>query len=112
MCAIDAHALGMSAMLGRPVVITATEPDSGEVIIVEVDNDRATWIPDTAVVYGGAIDDDCCPSVDRSCGNINFFSTADAAHAWARSNPHVTGTVLDQHTALARGIAEFGAMLR
>ncbi|MGH3947916.1 MAG: organomercurial lyase [Pseudonocardiaceae bacterium] len=110
MCAIDA--LGMSGMLDRPVVITATEPDAGEVVIVDVDHDHATWVPETAVVFGGAIDDDCCPSVDRTCGNINFFTTATAARAWAARNPRVTGAVLDQRTALAIGMAEFGDMLR
>ncbi|MGH3467087.1 MAG: alkylmercury lyase family protein [Thermocrispum sp.] len=110
MCAIDA--LGMSAMLDRPVVITATEPDSGEVVIVEVDHHQATWIPDTAAVFGGSTDDDCCPSVDRTCGNINFFTTETAAQAWAARNPHVTGAVLDQNVALSTGITEFGDMIR
>jgi hypothetical protein len=109
MCAIDA--LGMSAMLGRPVVITATEPDSGEIVVVDVDGEAATWIPDTAVVYAGATDD-CCPSVDGTCGNINFFTTTDAAHAWANRHPDVTGEVLAQRTALTCGITEFGALLR
>jgi hypothetical protein len=108
MCAIDA--LGISAMLGRPVVITATEPDTGEIVIVDVDGEAATWIPETAVVYAGAVDD-CCPSVDGTCGDINFFTITDAAHAWATRHPEVTGAVLDQHTALTCGITEFRDLL-
>lgn len=110
MCAIDA--LGMSAMLDRPVIITATEPGTGDVVIVEVDGDRATWVPDTAVVFAGSIENACCPSVDRTCGHINFFTTVDAAHGWADRHPEVAGCVLEQRAALSNGIAEFGALLR
>ncbi len=39
MCAIDA--LGMSAMLGRPVTITAAEPGTGRIITVHADGGRA-----------------------------------------------------------------------
>jgi Alkylmercury lyase len=49
MCAIDA--LGMSAMLGRPVAITAAEPGTGRAITVTVDGSRARWAPRTAVVF-------------------------------------------------------------
>jgi hypothetical protein len=35
MCAIDA--LGMSAMLGRPVTITAAEPDTGGISTVHAE---------------------------------------------------------------------------
>lgn len=110
MCAVDA--LGMSAMLGRPVTITATEPDSDRVVTVEVDGDHATWTPDTAVVFAGTTDDACCPSVDRTCGTINFFTSHEAARQWSHRHPDATGTLLDQPEALACGIAEFGALLR
>src|SRR5215469_8148263 len=39
MCAIDA--LGMSAMLGRPVIITGAEPGTGQLITVHADGGRA-----------------------------------------------------------------------
>jgi hypothetical protein len=42
-CAIDA--LGMSAMLGRPVAITAAEPDTGRASTVHVNGRRARWTP-------------------------------------------------------------------
>lgn len=108
MCAIDA--LGISAMLDRPVTITAIEPDTGKSVTIHVDGDRATWTPASTVVFAGA-SDTCCPSVDGACGSINFFTTQEAARAWESRHPEVTGTVLDQTTALANGIAEFGALL-
>lgn len=75
MCAIDAF--GMSAMLGRPVTITAAEPGTGRVITAHADGARARWHPRTAVVFAGSAGDDAsCPSADRACGYINFFATA------------------------------------
>jgi hypothetical protein len=110
MCAIDA--LGISAMLGRPVTITAAEPGTGRLITVEADGDRARWKPTKAVVFAGATGDDCCPSVDRTCGYINFFTSARAARKWAGNNPGISGRVLRQAWALGQGVAEFGAFLR
>jgi hypothetical protein len=110
MCAIDA--LGMSAMLGRSVTITASEPGTGRVITVTVDSDQARWAPRTAVVFAGEAGDPGCPSVDRCCGYISFFTSRRAARAWARRHPEVTGTVLRQAGALRIGIATFGALLQ
>lgn len=110
MCAVDA--LGMSAMLGRPVTIAAAEPGSDRVITVEIDDDRAAWTPDTAVVFAGTTGDACCPSVDRTCATISFFTSHEAARHWSHHHPDVTGILLDQPEALACGIAEFGALLR
>jgi len=110
MCAVDA--LGMSAMLDRPVHITATEPGTGEVVTVEVDHDAARWTPDTAVVYAGATAAACCPSADRSCRYINFFTTPQAASAWAERHPDVIGAVLEKRAAVAAGVAEFESLLR
>ena len=109
MCAIDA--LGMSAMLGCPVTITAAEPGTGRTITVVVDRDRARWKPRTAVVFAGAA---CAsgPAADRSCGYINFFTTARAARAWARRHPEVTGALMRRDGALKCGITEFGALLQ
>jgi hypothetical protein len=109
MCAIDA--LGISAMLGRPVTITAAEPGAGRSITIDADGDRAQWNPRDAVVYAGATSDDCC-AADRTCGYINFFTSAQAARQWAAENPAITGAVLDQAQALGQGIAEFGGFSR
>lgn len=110
MCAIDA--LGMSAMLGVPVTISSSEPGAERAVTVEVDHDTARWQPNSAVVFAGDAGDACCPSVDRTCDHINFFTTSDAAREWAANNPGVTGVVLDQEQALACGVAEFGSLLR
>jgi hypothetical protein len=110
MCAIDA--LGMSAMLGRPVIITAAESGTGRAITVTVDGDRARWAPRTAVVFAGEAGDECCPSADRCCGYISFFTTGRAARAWARRHPEVTGSVLRRAGALRIGIDTFGALLQ
>ena len=110
MCAIDA--LGISAMLGRPVTITAAEPGTGRVITVHADRDQARWNPPRAVVFAGTTGGDCCHAADRTCGYINFFTSARAARSWAHANPAVTGTVLRQAQALRRGVAEFGAFMR
>jgi Alkylmercury lyase len=110
MCAIDA--LGMSAMLGRPVTITAREPASGRIVSVEVRGDRARWRPRRAVVFSGATGDASCPSVDRTCRYINFFTSARAARDWVAGHPDISGTMLGQAQALRHGIAEFGALMR
>lgn len=110
MCAIDA--LGMSAMLGHPVTITAAEPDTGRIITVHADGWRARWHPRTAVVFAGSAGDVCQPSADRACGYINFFASRRAARAWAGRHPGVTGRLLTRETALSIGIAEFGSLLQ
>lgn len=109
MCAIDA--LGMSAMLGHPVTITAAEPDTGRIITVHVDGDQASWHPRTAVVFAGSAGE-CRQAADRSCGHINFFTTDRAARSWARRHPEVIGRLLTRDGAVGIGIAEFGNMLQ
>jgi hypothetical protein len=112
MCAIDA--LGMSAMLDRPVIITAREPGGGRPVTVEVDRNQARWRPRGTVVFSGAAGDAdgaCCASADRTCGFINFFTSARAAREWASRHPEVIGTTLDQAQALRHGIAEFGTLM-
>jgi Alkylmercury lyase len=110
MCAIDA--LGMSAMLGQPVTIAASEPDTGRAISVVVDGARARWLPRTAVVFAGATSAAGCPSVDRCCGHINFFTTARAARGWARRHPEITGEILRRDGALRIGIDQFGTLMQ
>jgi hypothetical protein len=109
MCAIDA--LGMSAMLGHLVTITASEPGTGRVISVTVDGDHARWAPRSTVVFAGATGDAACPSVDRCCSYISFFTTAPAAREWASRQPELVGSVLGRDAALRIGIATFGGLL-
>jgi hypothetical protein len=42
---------------------------------------------------------------------VNFFTTAQAATAWAARHPEVAGQVLDQQQALAWGVREFAGLL-
>ena len=109
MCAIDA--LGISAMLGRPVTITAAEPGTGRIVTVHAHRDQARWNPRRAVVFAGETGDQGCLSVDRTCGYINFFTSARAARAWVGHCPGVTGMIMNQARALCEGVAEFGAFL-
>jgi hypothetical protein len=104
MCAVDT--LGMSAMLGRPVTIHSTEPDTGRPITVTVHNRRATWSPDTTVAVVGATGTtaDGCPPEDEAgvigsaadigCGVMNFFTDPATAAGWLSAHPEVTGEVL------------------
>jgi Alkylmercury lyase len=110
MCAIDA--LGMSAMLGRPVTITAAEPGTGRAVTVTVHGDRARWTPRTTVVFAGAAGDEGRLSVDRCCGYISFFTTARAARAWASRHPEITGRVLRRDGALRMAIGQFATLLQ
>lgn len=110
MCAVDA--LGTSAMIGRPVAIASREPDGRAVVTITVNGDRAVWDQPDAVVYKAT--SGCgTGSAERTCGFVNFFGTEDAAHAWAARHPELTGgRVMSRDDALARGIAEFGQLLR
>jgi hypothetical protein len=110
MCAIDA--LGMSAMLGRPVTITAAEPGTHRLITIHADGRKAYWNPSTTVVFAGSAADADRPSADCACSYINFFATARTARAWARRHPEITGRVLTQDTVLRSGIAQFGSLLQ
>jgi Alkylmercury lyase len=110
MCAIDA--LGISAMVGLPVVIESADRSTGEPITVNVDGIDSTWDPATAVVYVGRTGDGCDgPSASVCCGYMNFFTCRAAAAAWAASHPKITGGILSQGRALQVGISIFGQLL-
>jgi hypothetical protein len=63
-------------------------------------------------VFAEATGDEGCPAADRTCGYINFFTSVRAARAWAQRHPGITGTVMNRHGALHRGIAEFGTLMQ
>ena len=122
MCAIDA--LGIAAMVGRPVMICSAEPSTGTAVTVTVPagRGRAVWEPKGALVYAGRQEacgtcvapDAAVPSVaaDVCCGFINFFASRKRAAAWAAAHPEVTGQILSQRQALTAGIQIFGSLLR
>jgi len=110
MCAIDA--LGISAMTGRPVTIESADPSTGEPVTVEVDGNRSTWHPATAVVYvGRTAGENAGPSAAVCCGHMNFFGTGAAAASWAAAHTGITGDILGQERALQLGIGIFGQLL-
>jgi hypothetical protein len=89
MCAIDA--LGIAAMLQRPIEVTSHDPLSGAEIWVRLDpGEGAWWEPSTAVVLAGSA---CCdgPSFRGCCDVLNFFQTAESAHAWTAPRSCVDG---------------------
>ena len=109
MCAIDA--LGISAMLGRDVVITSADPVTGEPVTVTAGPDRTTvWEPRGAVVYLGRRG--CSgPAATICCDALNFFTSTASARTWAREHPDVTGTVVGQARAEEIARQTFGALL-
>jgi len=82
----------------------------GEPVTITFAAGAASWDPPAAVVFTG-----CAPgggaAETASCGYLNFFATPVSARYWASQHPHVTGTVLDQATAQARGAQTFGRLL-
>jgi hypothetical protein len=124
MCAIDA--LGITAMLGKTVTISSSEPGTGAPITVTVPaaGDAVVWEPSTAVVFYGQQETACgaCPpeagavvpsiAADICCGTINFFTTETTATAWAKTHPEITGNVLNQCQAWQTGVSIFGPLLQ
>ncbi len=99
MCAVDA--LGMSAMLARPVTIAAREPDTDLQIRVRVDGEQATFEPPTTVVYAGTTGKGCCGrAAQQRCGTINFFTTAYARHHPTVADPNIGSVALLRPAAI------------
>ncbi|MGH3738393.1 MAG: alkylmercury lyase family protein [Micromonosporaceae bacterium] len=111
MCAVDA--LGISAMLDRPVVISSAEPGTGIPVTVEVDGEAAVWDPPTTAVFIGKVEEGCGgTAAERVCGFVNFFTSPEVAEEWTRTRPEISGYVLEQDKALAYAIKQFGDLMR
>lgn len=108
MCAIDA--LGIPPMLGADAVISSADPVSGTPVTVVFRDGRASWSPDSAVVFVGRRNGNGTAEL-VSCGCLNFFSSTASAALWAGRSPEVTGSVLDQAPAEALGAEIFGSLL-
>lgn len=108
MCAIDA--LGIPAMLGTAVVITSTDPVTGELVRVEFTRASTTWRPATSVVSCGARPGDG-PAAAVCCGYLRFFTARATAEQWNRQHADITGTVLGQAEAERLGAGIFGPLL-
>jgi hypothetical protein len=109
MCAIDA--LGIPFMLGVDATITSLDPVSQAPIRVEVRDGMAVWDPPTAAVLTASLEDADGPKAVTCCPEMNFFATAEAAEAYHRRHPELSGRVLTQAEAIEQGIQYFGDLL-
>ncbi|KOU70339.1 alkylmercury lyase family protein [Streptomyces diastaticus] len=108
MCAIDA--LGIPAMLGRDVVISSTDPVTGEPVTLTTAGEATVWRPASAVVFigqrpGGG------PAATACCDALNFFTSDHNAGAWAREHPEVPGHVISQQRAAQIAAQTFAGLL-
>jgi Alkylmercury lyase len=107
MCAIDA--LGIPQMLGRDGRISSVDPANGQPVTVEVQDGLWRFRPATTVLLvgrtaGGPVADCCCP-------HINFHTTQEAAEAYRRAHPGMTGRLFGQTAAVQAARQAFGGML-
>ena len=109
MCAIDA--LGIAAMLDRPIKIRSHDPISGSEIRVHASPDGITsWQPETAVVLAGSSSRDG-PSYCGCCDVLNFFESTENAQRYLSENVGVVGMPISIVEAGAAGRAVFGQIL-
>lgn len=109
MCAIDA--LGIAAMLDRPIEVRSHDPLSGSEIRVHANPDGVTtWQPEAAVVLAGSSSCDG-PSYRGCCDVLNFFESTENAQRYLRENTEVAGMPIPISEAAAAGRAVFGQIL-
>lgn len=110
MCAVDA--LGMAAMLDRPIEISSHDPRTGSEVTVELDPDGTVgWQPQEAVVVIGSA---ACggPSYCGCCDVLNFFESAESAARYVADRPEINGSWVSIPVASEAGTAIFGDLLR
>ncbi|MFD4322429.1 organomercurial lyase [Streptomyces sp. NPDC058548] len=108
MCAIDA--LGIAAMLKTDVVISSTDPVTGEPVTITTRDGRTAWEPEGAVVFvgrrpGGG------PAATACCDALNFFTSDATARTWMAEHPGLPGQIVDQAKAEQIGAQTFGPLL-
>ena len=109
MCAIDA--LGIAAMLDRPIEVRSHDPLSGSEGRGHANPDGVTtWQPETAVVLAGSSSCDG-PSYRGCCDVLNFFESTENAQRYLRENTEVAGMPIPISEAAAAGRAVFGQIL-
>jgi hypothetical protein len=109
MCAIDA--LGIAAMLNRPIEVSSHDPLTGTEIHMSLHpHNRANWEPESAVVLAG---NSCCdgPSYSGCCDVLNFFESTDTAMRYLREHNDVDGMPISIPEAIEAGQAIFGRIL-
>lgn len=111
MCAVDA--LGIAAMLARPVEIVSHDPITGKEISVQVSaEEEARWKPGTAVVVAGSRSSSSDgPSYGGCCDVVNFFETAETAQRYLSEHDAVAGMPISIPLAIETGRAIFGGVL-
>ena len=110
MCAIDA--LGIAAMLERPIEVVSRDPVSGGEVWVRIDpGDGAWWEPETAVVLAGSCNGSG-PSFRSCCRVLNLFESGANALQYLRANGDVAGHAISIPEAIAAGHAVFGNVLK
>jgi hypothetical protein len=110
MCAVDA--LGMAAMLDRPIEISSHDPRTGTDVTVQLDPDgTASWAPQSAIVVIGSA---ACggPSYCNCCDVLNFFESPESAARYLVDRPEVDGSWVSIPVAIEAGTAIFGDLLR
>ena len=110
MCAIDA--LGIAAMLDKPVEIVSHDPITGKKISVRLSQGKeASWEPEAAVVLAGRSSRDG-PSYGGCCNVLNFFETVETAERYLREHDAVAGMPVSIPEAIEAGRAIFGDVLK
>ena len=110
MCAVDA--LGIAAMLERPIEVFSRDPLSGGEVWVRIDpGDGAWWEPEQAVVLAGSACSDG-PSFRSCCSVLNFFESGEHALQYLLAHTDVTGHAITLPEAIAAGAAIFGDLLK
>ncbi|MFC9543047.1 alkylmercury lyase family protein [Streptomyces sp. NPDC056956] len=108
MCAIDA--LGVSAMLGRDVLVSSSDPIDGRPITVTFTDGTARWEPADTVVFVGQRSQPG-PAATVCCDALNFFADSSTTGTWARRHPEVHGRITGQAEAISIAIQTFGPLL-
>jgi hypothetical protein len=109
MCAIDA--LGVAAMLERPIEVISRDPLSDGEVWVRIDpRDGAWWEPEQAVVLAGSCSASG-PSYRGCCSVLNFFESGEHALQYLLAHPEVTGHAITIPEAIVAGAAIFGDLL-
>ncbi|HTT89373.1 MAG TPA: alkylmercury lyase family protein [Acidimicrobiales bacterium] len=108
-CALDS--LGISAMLGKDVTVTSTDPHTSEPVRVEVRGLDVNWGPEDAVVSIPSRLDAEGPAAQVCCPTVNFF--ARPANAAAYQLEHGVGLmVLTMDQAVELAARAFGPLLQ
>jgi hypothetical protein len=110
MCALDA--LGIAAMLERPIEVVSRDPLSGREVWVRVDpGEGAWWEPGPAAVLAGSA---CIggPSCRGCCDVLNFFESGEHALQYLLAHPDLSGHAITIPEAIEAGRAIFGDLLK